>query len=98
MNISIQNFQEISEWETGTDGYWPGTRQDSLWVVGTERCWQNRFNANFSHASQADRRDCHRKRHGSSKRSEKDSPNDRALAQDFIGVAKVTGLKIKGGD
>jgi len=21
MNISIQNFQEISEWETGTDGY-----------------------------------------------------------------------------
>ncbi len=34
MNISIQNFQEISEWETGTDGYFLEIGKSLLGLLG----------------------------------------------------------------
>jgi len=34
MNISIQNFQEISEWETGTDGYFLEIGKDLFGLLG----------------------------------------------------------------
>lgn len=34
MNISIQNFQKISEWETGTDGYFLKIGKDLFGLLG----------------------------------------------------------------